>query len=167
MKEVRKLEEKRDFNYPKLAKILLSIFVVLWLGFIFYLSHQPAYVSAKKSFQVSQQILELVEQDPPIQKIRRFDSFLRNSAHFSVFFVLSLSLFPLSRLYGLHRNYSFTFLFSALYALSDEIHQIFVPGRAFELSDLFLDISGVLLALFLWWLSIQIFSSFKKGKGIV
>ena len=50
------------------------------------------------------------------------------------------------------------------FALGDEVDQIFLPGRAFELSDLFLDISGVLLALFLWWLSMLIFSSVKKQK---
>ncbi|NLN83344.1 MAG: VanZ family protein [Firmicutes bacterium] len=152
-------------NRQKTVKILLSVFVVLWLGFIFYLSAQPNYVSSKKSFQISQQILELIEEDPPIQKIKRFDYFLRNSAHFSVFFVLSLSLFLLTRFYRLQRPYVFTLLFSSLYALSDEIHQIFVPGRAFEFSDLVLDIAGVGLGLFLWWLFIFVYSSFEKGKS--
>jgi VanZ family protein len=31
------------------------------------------------------------------------------------------------------------FFASELYALSDEIHQIFVPGRAFDIPDLFID----------------------------
>jgi VanZ family protein len=31
-----------------------------------------------------------------------------------------------------------------LYALSDELHQFFVPGRAFQLSDLGLDLIGIL-----------------------
>jgi VanZ family protein len=34
---------------------------------------------------------------------------------------------------------------SAVYALSDEIHQLFVPGRAFQLSDLALDLFGSVL----------------------
>lgn len=34
-----------------------------------------------------------------------------------------------------------------LYAISDEIHQIFVPGRQATLIDLFYDIIGLLLAL--------------------
>lgn len=33
-------------------------------------------------------------------------------------------------------------LISTLYALSDEIHQIFVPGRGFQWSDLALDAAG-------------------------
>jgi len=34
---------------------------------------------------------------------------------------------------------------SSMYAFSDEIHQHYVPGRAFQLSDLALDITGILL----------------------
>ena len=37
-----------------------------------------------------------------------------------------------------------------LYALSDETHQLFVPNRAFELSDLALDLTGVLAAILLF-----------------
>ncbi|MBO7376468.1 MAG: VanZ family protein, partial [Clostridia bacterium] len=32
-----------------------------------------------------------------------------------------------------------------LFAVSDEIHQIFVPGRAFEISDIVTDSAGVLI----------------------
>jgi VanZ family protein len=39
---------------------------------------------------------------------------------------------------------------SLLYALVDEIHQAFVPGRAFQLLDLSLDAVGILLGLGVW-----------------
>jgi VanZ family protein len=38
-----------------------------------------------------------------------------------------------------------------LYALSDEFHQLFVPGRAFQLSDLGLDLFGIIIGLLLYW----------------
>jgi len=34
-----------------------------------------------------------------------------------------------------------------MYALFDEIHQMFVPGRAFQLFDLSLDAVGIILGL--------------------
>ncbi|HEC66041.1 MAG TPA: VanZ family protein [bacterium] len=37
-------------------------------------------------------------------------------------------------------------IFSILYALSDEIHQYFVPGREFDLWDLAADSLGIILA---------------------
>ena len=36
-----------------------------------------------------------------------------------------------------------------LYAVSDEVHQIFVPGRAGQLRDVLIDTTGVLLGIFL------------------
>ena len=34
------------------------------------------------------------------------------------------------------------FVISALYAVSDEVHQLFVEGRAFQLKDIFIDCIG-------------------------
>ena len=36
-------------------------------------------------------------------------------------------------------------IISALYGLSDEIHQLFVPGRAFDVLDLIFDFTGAIL----------------------
>jgi VanZ family protein len=46
----------------------------------------------------------------------------------------------------------FFFAFAAceLYALSDEIHQIYVPGRSYDVPDLFLDGAGILIGLLLY-----------------
>jgi len=51
------------------------------------------------------------------------------------------------------RKFRRAFALSALYALSDEIHQIFVPTRTFQTRDLIVDALGALLGLFLFqWL---------------
>ena len=45
------------------------------------------------------------------------------------------------------------FLFAALYGASDEVHQLFVPNRSFEVADIVADASGALaiqLALCRW-----------------
>jgi VanZ family protein len=41
-------------------------------------------------------------------------------------------------------------LISMLFALSDEIHQLFVPGRAFQVVDLLIDLLGVLCGVYLY-----------------
>lgn len=38
-------------------------------------------------------------------------------------------------------------LVSLLYAISDELHQLFVPGRQASLGDIFIDMAGVITAL--------------------
>ena len=51
------------------------------------------------------------------------------------------------------------FALSLLYALSDEIHQFFVPQRAFQLFDLLIDGVGVMLGLVIYMLWRKIASS--------
>lgn len=48
------------------------------------------------------------------------------------------------------KDFPVVLLFTMLYALSDEIHQIFVPGRTFQLEDLALDLLGALAGLWLY-----------------
>ncbi len=48
------------------------------------------------------------------------------------------------------RTLAFTILFTMIFALSDEIHQLFVPGRAFQVADLLIDLLGVLCGVYLY-----------------
>jgi VanZ family protein len=47
-------------------------------------------------------------------------------------------------------RFRLAFAFSFLYALSDEIHQVFVPTRTFQVRDLVVDAFGALLGLALF-----------------
>lgn len=70
---------------------------------------------------------------------------------------------------GVHagRAFPFTaltaFAFSALYAASDEFHQLFVPGRAGLLSDVGIDSCGAAVGAAL--AALAAYARFKKGKG--
>ncbi len=80
--------------------------------------------------------------------------------HFSAFFFLSFFLSPaLAR----GRNKSLIFvavILAVFYALSDEIHQLFVPGRNCSFSDFLVDSAGVFSASFVYVLSLR----FRKNK---
>ena len=43
-------------------------------------------------------------------------------------------------------------LFGALYAIGDEVHQSMVPGRSMQVSDMCLDAAGVLFGMVLFWI---------------
>jgi VanZ family protein len=42
--------------------------------------------------------------------------------------------------------------FAAVYGLSDEVHQLFVPRRQFDLRDLLADVTGAAFGAGVWWL---------------
>jgi VanZ family protein len=106
--------------------------LLCWLGLIFWLSSIPR-----------------VPQIPVIP-------FLDKIAHASVFFVLcwfghrAFNLqdrFPLLRRHAL----SAAFLLSAVYGVTDELHQRFVPGRSYDPLDMVADASGAALYILLYW----------------
>ncbi len=89
---------------------------------------------------------------------------IRKLGHFSEFLLLGSAV----SLYFWHfeiknfKKISFAFLCSTGYAITDEIHQIFVPGRACRILDVFIDACGSLVGIFAFclvlWLVLRIMS---------
>jgi VanZ family protein len=70
-----------------------------------------------------------------------WDLVLRKLAHATVFGILALLLLRATRSTGL------ALLLTGLYAVSDEVHQTFVSGRAGRPLDVLIDVSGATIAL--------------------
>ena len=54
-------------------------------------------------------------------------------------------------------------LLSVLYAISDELHQAFVPGRFLSLGDVFIDTLGIFYAFMVYF----IFVEYRNGKRYI
>lgn len=68
--------------------------------------------------------------------------------HLTIFFLLSFFL-TISLIKGQLKNKKLIFLaltISVLYAITDEIHQLFVPGRYCSISDILTDSAGIFSA---------------------
>lgn len=132
-----------------------AIPALLCMILIFYFSSQTAADSSETSETFIQEILtqvfpEFVEESPQEQKnrVETLQFFVRKTAHFSLYALLSLLLlFAFLQLFSFYKAVFSAFLCSALYAISDEIHQSFVPGRSCELRDICIDSLGALTAL--------------------
>lgn len=94
-----------------------------------------------------------------------FGSFIvRKGAHFLEFAGLSVLIFnALYQTYGFLRPY-LAFILTAAYAVSDEIHQLFVEGRACRIFDWFVDCAGAASAILFLCLVIKLFSRIKRRR---
>lgn len=111
----------------KFLKYWFPIFI--WLGVIFVFSSMP----------------DLKSDLPGL-----FDFILRKAAHFVEYAVLAFLFFRAlhsGRGYSAGRAFVFSFLFSALYAVSDEWHQTFILNRSGEIRDVFIDSCAALSSL--------------------
>ncbi|MBO4501512.1 MAG: VanZ family protein, partial [Clostridia bacterium] len=155
------MKEKKTRKGILVLRILCLALALGVCVYIFINSSESAVKSSAKSMDITEKLspvlIENYENLTPPQKVQQkslLESKLRMSAHGMEFAALGMcyAAFALTFLGVFGRKKAvlpplFAFLFCVLYALSDEAHQLFVPGRAFELKDLFLDSVGAFVGI--------------------
>lgn len=141
----------------KLVKPFLWLMVMLWIVLIFYLSHQPAKESVSLSAGFIHKIMGLILPDyqsllPEEQTIiiDNLHNIVRKMAHLMLYFVLGV-LSTLAMLQLCLKPYKliiYSLLICIAYSISDEIHQLFVPGRLGTIRDIIIDSFGALIGIY-------------------
>ena len=131
----------------KTITILSWIALLLWMSFIFYLSSQPAVQSDHLSKGITEKIVEAQGKDT--QNINILNVSIRNNAHFFLYLILGMLVLNAFKRVG-YRGVAIALLACILYAVSDELHQIFVPGRGAEIRDVLTDSAGAAIGFFLY-----------------
>lgn len=162
-------------NTKKLAaRYLLWALVLAVMVFIFAHSAETAEQSSATSGEFVKTVLTAVIKDfkdlPEAQQKQAVDSLqfiARKGAHFSIYLVLGSLCFLAMNTYNvkLKTKFSAALAISFIYAISDEVHQFFVPGRAGQIRDVLIDFSGSLTGVALVWVFILIFRIVTK-RGV-
>lgn len=127
--------------------------VLLCMGMIFFFSSQDA----SESTMMSDRFAFLLRW-PFAVKI------LRKCAHFSEFALLGFLTALAVKNFEKKKFISAAFAISAAYAATDELHQLFVEGRACRFFDFGVDCSGALAGIAFAALMIYLFSRLRGGK---
>lgn len=139
---------------------------------IFSMSAQKATESDKTSGNMIKSVLSVIypgfdglSEESKAELISSFQFIARKTAHFSLYAILGLLSFLAVISY---RNLKFglrTALSAAiclLYAVSDEVHQLFVPGRSGEIRDVCIDFGGSLIMITILALSARYIKKIYK-----
>lgn len=132
--------------------VVWFIITVVWMTVIFCFSAQPADISTDTSLHVGMTIGKMsvpdfskLPKEEQIDYAKKIEFPVRKTAHATEYAILgilltaTLSSFE-KRHYGL-----WGWLLGTGYAATDEIHQLFVPGRSGQVTDVMLDSAGCLL----------------------
>ena len=120
----------------KIYKVLSVILLAAVMATIFFLSHQNSTESTETSGFVTR-LMSLVFGKVP-------ESIVRTFGHFSEFCALGFLMMNCFFAFKEKLQPVHSILLSWGYAWTDEIHQIFVDGRAFQISDLLVDLTGII-----------------------
>ena len=138
----------------KIIKILLVLIIMFT---IFKFSSERDTVSTKRSDGIIIRTCEFVlgrqlsDKEKEIY-LEKYVVYVRKTAHFTLYFLLGLTYISLLKEFNLNdkKLLIYIIIFVFIYACSDEIHQLFVPGRSGEITDVLIDTTGGILASFIY-----------------
>ena len=138
------------------CRVLLSLVAVLLaMGIIFFFSSQTAEASGNTSGRLVRAVLNVIAPDFDLLPKAKQDTLhftvtvaIRKLAHFAEFALLGFTLMQLictiQRRRKIKAGWLFAWGIGTFYAMTDELHQIFVEGRGPGLWDIVIDSAGVL-----------------------
>ena len=139
---------------------------ILVMIIIFNLSSKPADISGQSSLKIADNIYSIYEGltgqvkegEERLNILRVLDHVVRKGAHITEYAILAAAIAWPLYLRGISgaRLAYMTIGMTAFYAITDEYHQTFVPGRSGEIRDVLIDTIGAVIG----------FSLFKIIKSI-
>ncbi len=165
-------------NENKMLRIrsnIAGILAVIWMGVIFIFSAQNKEESSVVSEGLSDRIVGTagwlfrlhLSEERLYEIAYAIEFFIRKAAHMTEFAILAILFYiwlgrwQLTRL----RRYGVAAGMTILYACSDEFHQLFVEGRAGQISDVAVDGVGALLGLALFLLLQEVMMRVRNKKA--
>jgi VanZ family protein len=138
---------KNDQIHPVKKFFWYQVPAIFWLILIFVLSSIPNLTGPDLKFKLQDKFYHFI--------------------FYAIFgFLIGRAFFFQSRFQQLKNNFLiFGIVFGALYAMSDEVHQYFVPGRTMSPWDALADIAGVIfgLMIFNWWVKNKRLKNIRTG----
>jgi len=142
----------------RIKRFLSWAFVFCWMVFIFMFSHQEAAESSEMSLGVVDKVIVTVDEVYPQAEYdyEEVHFLVRKTAHFSIYAFLGVLVTNALYLQGwkVIRVEWLALLCCMLYAISDEVHQLFIIGRSGEARDVLVDSGGAGIGIALYYATI-------------
>ena len=157
----------------KYIKIGILVVVIIWMGIIFYFSSQPNAESTETSAGVLETIINILPNTKDlsvgeqIQLIEKWQPMIRKMAHFSIYTLGGIVTYSFIHMYqwDTKKEVAYSSMLGLLYAISDEIHQAFIPGRSCQITDVGIDFLGILLGICIALLWVKVKNKQKTQEG--
>ena len=155
-----------------ILRAILIVLLITQMWVIFGFSGQNGDESGSISRKITEAVTKNISSVQNLEKeekekvLKKIEHIIRKLAHFSLYAVIGFLLMSLMSTYKLKQKNRILVSCSIglLYAISDEIHQAFIPGRGPQIADVGIDFSGVVVGILISTLIIKILISRKKSS---
>lgn len=154
--------------------------VLLWMGIIFYMSHQVAEVSSDMSGSLTLLLMRAVipnfetfSYELQMGYVGNLEHMIRKCAHMGEYAILGMLMLRAMYACGnqfvasyvgekksvcniwcadtkMKKYWLLSWILGTLYAVTDEVHQLFISGRSGQISDVMIDSTGVIIGIFIY-----------------
>lgn len=145
----------KSLNIKQVIGLLL---IIVWMVTIFCFSNQKGTQSSITSNKVTKEIIEVLpstknlEENQKKEIVKKVNPVMRKIAHYTIYLVggilimFFITTFELSE----KRTIIYSTLIGLIYAITDEIHQMFMDGRTAKVTDVFIDTLGVITGIVIY-----------------
>lgn len=149
----------------RFKKIISWMLVAGWMGLIFYLSHQTGEGSGSLSGSITERIIAFLRLDNVDIDFLHF--LVRKGAHLFSYFVLGILLVNTFRMSGMvaGKYYYLSLAICVIYGMTDELHQLLVPGRSGQVRDVLIDSVGALIGIFAYKIFLKVVGFAEEKKA--
>lgn len=157
-------------NKTNIKKIIDIILVILWMIIIFCFSSQVGDDSSATSGNTIRRIVTFFNSNISNEDleiiVETLQPFTRKLAHFTIYTLGGFLIYNLNNNFSntTKRKIIYSIMFGLFYAITDEIHQYFVPGRSSRVFDVFIDTCGTCTGVLIYRILLKIINKTIKKK---
>lgn len=144
----------------KYKKTITFILIILWMVIVFCFSNQPSDASSELSGGITRTILKNFGglEEKTVEEQLAIESIIRKIAHYTIYTLGGILILLYIDLHEIteERKLGLSWGIGTLYAITDEMHQLFVAGRSGEIRDVWLDSLGIITGICILMLILKI-----------
>ena len=138
-----------------MKKTISTILVIIWMIFIFTMSS----FNATESNNQSSYIVNIISSILNIKNLDILSYIIRKLAHLTEYTILGILTLNMTKQYNLKLYIGL--IISIIYAISDEIHQLFISGRSCQITDILIDTFGIFIGFIIYKCLLKFIKKYK------
>lgn len=157
----------------KVERIIFAVLTIVTFVIIFIFSSQNGDESGSTSREFTKKIIEILQIDKNLSEsekenlIENLQFVIRKLAHFTIYTIAGMNIYGFVNTFDMKKKNKIlgALLVGIIYAISDEIHQMFSGDRTPAIRDVVIDSCGVLFGICMF-LAINKIIKIRKNKAL-
>lgn len=154
----------------RIQRIIFAILTIATFVTIFIFSSQNGNESGSTSRNFTRKVIEILQIDKNLNEsekenlIENSQFVIRKLAHFTIYAIAGINIYGFFNTYDINKKNKIlgVLLVGIVYAISDEIHQMFSGNRTPAIKDVMIDSCGVLFGIFTFLILNKIIKMIKN-----